>query len=119
MDVDAMRTNKLSKEERDRLREERRCFNCQKKGHLARDCRKKNPEQSERKDKGKKPQSCVRSAKVKEVVDNCESEDEEPSASKEESPPSYKKKDDIVAAIRRMMAEQKKSALKQLAGEGF
>ena len=47
MDVDAMRTSKLSKEERDRLREERRCFNCQKKGHLARDCRKKNPEQSE------------------------------------------------------------------------
>ena len=38
MDVDAMRTNKLSKEERDRLREECRCFNCQKKEHLARDC---------------------------------------------------------------------------------
>ena len=38
MDVDAMRTNKLSKEERDRLRKERKCFNCQKKGHLARDC---------------------------------------------------------------------------------
>ena len=38
MDVDAMHTSKLSKEERNRLREERRCFNCQKKGHLARDC---------------------------------------------------------------------------------
>ena len=38
MDVDAMRTSKLSKEERDRLQEERKCFNCQKKGHLARDC---------------------------------------------------------------------------------
>ena len=47
MDVDAMRTSKLSKEKRDRLREERMCFNCQKKGHLARDCRKKREEQSE------------------------------------------------------------------------
>ena len=47
MDVNAMRTSKLSKEERDKLREEHRCFNCQKKGHLARDCRTKNPERSE------------------------------------------------------------------------
>ena len=119
MDVDAMRTSKLSKEERDRLREERRCFNCQKKGHLARDCRKKNPEQSERKDKGKKPQSRVRSAKVEEVVDDRESEDEGPSTSKEDSPPSYEKKDDLVAAIRRMTAEQREATLEQLAGEGF
>ena len=99
MDVDAMRTSKLSKEERDRLREERRCFNCQKKRHLARDCRKKREEQSERKDKGKKPQSRVRSAKVEEVIDDCESEDEGPSTSKKENPPSYEKRDDIVAAI--------------------
>ena len=119
MDVDAMRTSKLSKEERDRLREERRCFNCQKKGHLARDCRRKNPEQSKRKDKGKKPQSRVRSAKVEEVVDDRESEDEGPSASKEENPPSYEKKDDLVAAIRRMTAEQREATLEQLAGEGF
>ena len=119
MDVDAMRTSKLSKEERDRLREERRCFNCQKKGHLARDCRKKNPEQSERKDKGKKPQSRVRSAKVEEIVDDRESEDEGPSTSKEDSPPSYEKKDDLVAAIRRMTAEQREATLEQLAGEGF
>ena len=119
MDVDAMHTSKLSKEERDRLREERKCFNCQKKGHLARDCRKRNPEQSKQKDKGKKPQSCIRSAKVEEVVDDRESKDEGPSASKEESLPSYEKKDDLVAAIRRMTAEQRESALEQLAGEGF
>ena len=99
MDIDAMCTNKPFKEERDRLREERRCFNCQKKGHLARDCQKKSSEPSERKDKGKKPQSRVHSTKVEEVVDDCESKDEGPSTSKEESPPSYEKKDDIVAAI--------------------
>ena len=119
MDVDAMRTSKLSKEERDKLREECRCFNCQKKGHLARDCRKKNLEQSEQKDKGKKPQSRVHSAKVEEVIDDRESEDDEPSTSKEESPPSYEKKDNIVAAIQRMTAEQRESTLEQLVGEGF
>ena len=119
MDVDAMRTNKLSKEERDRLREECKCFNCKKKGHLARDCQKKDSENSERKDKRKKPQSHVCSAKVEEVIDDCKSEDEGPSTSKEESPLSYEKKDDIVATIHWMTAEQKESALEQLAAEGF
>ena len=119
IDVNAMHTSKLSREERDKLREERKCFNCKKKGHLARDCRKKDLEYSKRKDKGKKPQSRVHSAKTEEVVDNCKNEDEGPSNSKEESSPSYEKKDNIVAAIRRMMAEQKELALEQPAGEGF
>ena len=47
MDIDAMWTNKLSKEERDRLHKECKCFNCEKKGHLARDCQKKDLENSE------------------------------------------------------------------------
>ena len=54
MDVDAIRTSKLSKEEQDRLCKEHKCFNCKKKGHLARDCQRKDSEYSERKDKGKK-----------------------------------------------------------------
>ena len=119
MNINAMRTSKLSKEEWDRLREEHKCFNCKKKGHLARDCQKKDSKYFRQKDKGKKPQFRVCSAKVEEVVNDCESEDEGPFTSKEESPPSYEKKDDIVAAIRRMTVEQKESALKQLAGEGF
>ena len=119
MDVDTMRTSKLSKEEQDRLREECKCFNCKKKGHLARDCWKKDPEYARQKDKGKKPQSRVHSAKVEEVVDDWESEDEGPSTLKKESPPSYEKKDNIVTAIRRMTAEQRESALEQLAWEGF
>ena len=117
--IDAMHTSKLLKEEWDKLREECKCFNCKRKGHLARDCWKKDSEYSEQKDKGKKPQSRVRSAKVEEVANDRESEDEGPSTSKEESPPSYEKKDDIVAAIRRMTVEQKESALEQLAAEGF
>ena len=46
MDVDAMHTSKLSKDEQDKLREERKCFNCKKRGHLVRDCQKKDPEHS-------------------------------------------------------------------------
>ena len=118
MDVDAMCTSKLSKEERDKLHEEHKCFNCKKKGHLARDCWKKDSEYSGQKDKGKKPQSCIRSTKV-EVVDDQKSDNERPSTLKEESLPSYDKKDDIVAAIRCMMAEQKELALEQLTAEGF
>ena len=116
MDVDAMWTSKLSKEERNKLHEERKCFNCKKKGHLAWDCCQKNSKgSSEKRDKGKKPQSHVRSTKIEEVVDDCKSKDEGPSTLKEESLPSYEKKDNIVAAIHHMMAEQKELALEQLA----
>ena len=111
MDIDAMRTSKLLKEEWDRLHEEHKCFNCKKKGHLARDCQKKDSEYSGQKDKGKKPQFCVCSAKIEEVVDKRESNDKGPSTLKKESLPSYEKKDDIVAAIRCMTVEQKESAL--------
>ena len=120
MDVDAMWTSKLSKEEQDKLCKVWKCFNCKKRGHLARDCQKMDSEgPSGQKDKEKKPQSCVRSAKIKEVINDCESEDKGPATSKEESPPSYEKKDDIVATIYCMMAEKKELALEQLAVEGF
>ena len=46
MDIDTMRISKLSKKERDRLRKEHKCFNCKKKGYLARDCQKKDSEYS-------------------------------------------------------------------------
>ena len=52
MDVDAMRTSKLSKKEQDKLREERKCFNCKKKGHLVKDCQKRGSKNDEHKDKG-------------------------------------------------------------------
>ena len=118
MNVNAMCTNRLSREEQEKLQEEHKCFNCKRKGHLAWDCRQKNQGGSTRqKNKGKKPQSSVRNAKVKENHKN--KDDGSFSTSKKEDPPGYKKKDDIAAAIRRMTAEQKESALKQLAAEGF
>ena len=91
MDVDTMQISKLSKEERDKLRKERKCFNCKRKGHLVKDCQKKSSESAEQKDKG--PQPCK--AKGKKGQRN---NDKKFSTSKGGDPPSEKV--DVVAAIR-------------------
>ena len=121
MDVDAMRTSKLSKEEKEALRKEKKCFFCKKEGHFARDCQSKAKEKGKQRDKGKAPSSRVRQAKVEEVVDDQEGSDDEtivPSQSNE-TPPSYSKGDDIVAAIRSMTVDKRESLLELLAEEGF
>ena len=121
MDVDTMRTSKLSKEKREALRKEKNCFFCKKEGHFAKDCRSKAKEKGRQRDKGKAPLSRVRQAKVKEVVDDREGSDDEtvaPSQSNEILP-SYSKGDDIAAAIRSMTADKRESLLKLLAEEGF
>ena len=116
-----MRTMKLSKEERETLCKERKCFYCKKEGHFTRDCWLKTKEKGKQRDKGKAPLSCVRSAKIEEVVDDQKgSNDEMTTPSKDnETPPSYSKGDDIVAAIRSMTADKKELLLELLAVEGF
>ena len=110
MDFDAMQTSKLSKEERDKLHAECKCFNCKKKGHLVKDCLKKGSESAEQKDKGPQP----RKAKGKKGQKN--NNKKSSTTPKGGDPPS--KKVDVVAAIRRMTAEKKTLAIEQLAGKG-
>ena len=121
MDVDAMRSIRLSKEEQETLRKERKCFHFKKEGHFARDCRSKTKEKGKLRNKGKAPLFCVRRAKIKEVVNDREdSDDKTAMLSKEDrTPPSYSKGDDIAAAIRSMTADKRESLLELLAAEGF
>ena len=60
IDIDAMRTSQLSKEERETLRKEKKCFHCKRERHFARDCHLKAKEKGKQQDGGKAPSSHVR-----------------------------------------------------------
>jgi hypothetical protein len=106
MDVDALKTNnKLSKEEREKLSKEGRCFNCKKQGHMSRDCPNKetgNRKQAEgKKEEPKAPKVCT-------AVIN---EDEEDGGSTKvgsvaESRPASPDIDDAVKYVRRLRGEK-------------
>jgi DNA polymerase III alpha subunit (gram-positive type) len=109
MDIDAIRTNKLSAAERTSLMKEGKCFVCKKAGHMARAC----PDKLKGKDKRKESMSkVIRTSKIEEVE-----EEKKASSSKEvEEPlPNYPDKDGIKAAIRRMKAKEWETLIESLA----
>ena len=121
MDMDAIRTTRLSKEEREALQKEKKCFHCKKEGYFTRDCWLKTKERGKQRDKGKAPSSHVRQAKVEEVVDDREGSNDKTVAPSQinKTPPSYSKGDDIVTAIQSMTADKRESLLELLVEKGF
>ena len=112
MDVDAIKTRapdrpRTSKsytpeevKERERLRTERRCFNCKRTGHMSRDCR----------DKGKQRARTV------------QTEPDKPEAPKEKGtdpPPSYEDKD-LITAIKALSLNKREELMDKISlEEGF
>ena len=112
MDVDAIKTRASDKprtpkvwtpeetKERERLRTERRCFNCKRTGHMSRDCR----------DKGKQR------------VRTVQPEPNKPETSKEKGndpPPSYEEKD-LITAIKALSTSKREELMDKISlEEGF
>jgi hypothetical protein len=119
MDVDTLKTNsKLSKEEREKLSKEGRCFNCKKQGHMSRDC--PNKETGNRKQAEKKKEE-PKAPKVRTTVINEDEEDDGSTkvGSVAESRPASPDIDDAVKYVRRLRGEKRDQFMEVLACEGF
>ena len=108
MEIDAARTEERSKEEKAKLIKERRCFICEKPGHITAKCYSRD----KGKGKARTTTSKVCAAKAKE-------EEEVKGDDKiEESPPDYDD-DGLVAAVKRMSTNKREAFLERMALEGF
>ena len=108
MEIDAARTEECSKEEKAKLIKERRCFICEKPGHIAARCYSRD----KGKGKARTTTSKVRAAKAKEE-EEVKGDDES-----EELPPDYDD-DGLVAAVKRMSTDKREAFLERMALEGF
>ena len=108
MEIDAARTEERSKEEKAKLIKERKCFICEKPGHIAAKCYSRD----KGKGKARAATSKVRVAKTKEEVEIKEGD------KIEESPPDYDD-DGLVAAVKRMSTDKREAFLECMALEGF
>ena len=114
VDVNVVKTSQMSKEEKAKLFQEKRCFYCKEEGHQARSCPKKSKRKE--KEKGKQPAKS-RTAQIEVVDDREEKEDEEEGPSS--PPPAY---DTITAVVRRvktLSAEERETLMDQLADKDF
>src|SRR6267142_2219240 len=115
MQLDAVKMQRMSEEERKKLIAAGKCFRCKQTGHLYRNCE----ERPKRKGKGQQRTPRVRlkprartaeaSATIEEV--SSESEDEGTQTSKKvDAPPTYSKKD-LMAAIKKLSMEDRNDLL--------
>jgi Zinc knuckle len=101
MDIDTIKTGKLSEEEKTKLSKEGRCFRCKKLGHISRNCPDKGKNYKPRNESGQYVRDKPK-ARVTEVEEPQEDEvEEEP----KEKPPAYMEKG-IMEFIRTMKADK-------------
>ena len=108
MEIDAARTEERSKEERAKLIKERKCFICEKPGHIVAKCYSRD----KGKGKARATTSKVHAAKAKEEEEVKEDD------KTEESLPDYDD-DGLVAAVKRMSTNKREAFLECMALEGF
>ena len=118
VDINMVKTGQLSKQDRERLSKEGRCFHCRKQGHMARNCsdKPKGTTTFKGKEKGKTPLK-VKASQV-EIVDDREDKDKE-EEEKDEPPPSYEDDKALIQKIRLMKLDDRERLLDALADEDF
>ena len=121
MEVDTIKTGRLSEEEKAKLLKEGRCFRCKKMGHLSRNCPDKKDLKGKAVDKPCGSSGQFTKPKVRATIINEDEEEERQEDQPEESdeaPPSYTNKG-VKEFIRTMKLDEREALLEMLASQGF
>ena len=121
MEVDAIKTGRLSDEEKAKLLKEGRCFHCKKIRHLSKNCPDKKDSKGKGTDKPRSSSGQFTKPKARATVINEDKEDEQQEAQPEEddeAPPSYTNKG-VKEFIRTMKLDEREALLEMLASQGF
>ena len=121
MEVDAIKTGRLSDEEKAKLLKEGRCFRCKKMGHLSRNCPDKKDAKGKAADKPRGNSGQFTKPKARATVINEDEEEErqeEPQEEDDEAPPSYTNKG-VKEFICTMKLDEREALLEMLASQGF
>ena len=120
MEVDAIKTGRLSDEEKAKLLKEGRCFRCKKMGHLSRNCPDKKDSKGKAADKPRSSSGQFTKPKARATVINEDEEEQQQDQPEEddEAPPSYTNKG-VKEFIRTMKLDEREALLEMLASQGF
>ena len=121
MEVDTIKTSRLSDKEKAKLLKEGRCFRCKKIGHLSRNCPDKKDPKGKTADKPRSSSGQFTKPKAQATIINEDEEEERQGDQPEEddeAPPSYTNKG-VQEFIRTMKLDERETLLEMLASQGF